>query len=298
MLISAIFNTPHIYNKKTNNLAFYGKHKKPQQDTFEKQKEPYSVENSIDNFSAEFANLIKQKNCNKDNLKTLIRQYVPKTKLEHNPAELELNGNYAQYSYRSLISSNNKLHYPYKKIIVDMDKKDKEPIVFFNDLVHEMIHNLQINKEKEIYKKIYDDFYTDSLKAHSDFRDLCDIAVQHGENMISEGFDKKINFIKFLDTKNYEKTKKENIDNFNFDYTTKNNVEQVYDLGVLTILAQEEQAYTMADEMTLKHFKVFNKRQNKNKKMFENLKEVVLDDLKKTGMPEEKIEEYKALILS
>ena len=295
MLINRI--SQNTYFTPYKQICFAKKQPKNQVDTFERQKEPYSVENSIDAFSAGLAALIKNKNCDRATIRTLVRQFVPRTKVEDNRAELEISDDSAAYIYETHISNNNKIHYPYKKIMLDLNKKDEQPSDFFNDLVHEMVHNLQTNKEKKIYNKIYSDFFEDSLETNSAFKDLFDTAADHGEQMIGENYNKNLELLKYLESQNYEIKKSENINKFKYNPELRNRAEQVYDLSVLTTLSQEEQAYTIADAQELKYFKKPNKRANQNKQLFKDLKDIVLYDLRKTGMSEEKIEEYKKLIM-
>ena len=297
MQITGIYNTPYIFRKMPDYVSFAGKKQpKKQVDTFEKQKEPYSVDNSIDDFAKNLADLMAQNKYDKNNLKQLVRQYVPRTKIEDNSLKLFLDGNAAQFLYRTQISNNKKMHYFRKKIVINLDKNENEPNALFNEFVHEMIHNLQVNKERKIFNTIYNDFFDDSFPAHKSFNNLFYAGVVHGSQMIIENFNDTFGVIKFFEKQDYKKEKNKNVDIWVVNPEKRNVLEQVYDLGVLNILSKEEEAYTTADSLEYKYFNTKNPRAKKNERLFKALKEIVVDDLKKTGMSEEKMAEYKELI--
>ena len=294
MLVNRIIQ--NTYYNTPQQITFAKKKQKTKVDTFERQKEPYSVENSVDAFASNLADLMKNKKCDKDSVKQLARQYVPRTKVEDNWMKLFISGSAAQFVYNSNISNNNKKHYPRKKIIVNMNVIENKPNDLFNSIVHEMIHNLQINKEKKVFNTIYNDFFEDSLYTHKACSNLFDKGMAHGSKMINENYNNIFGVLKFAERENYREAKNKNIEPFIKEPNIKTNLEQVYDLAVLTLLTQEEEAYTTADKLEYKYFNTKNKRAKKNERLFRNLKEIVSDDLKKTGMAEEKIKEYKDLI--
>jgi len=297
MLITGVNNINKICSEKPAFVSFTKKqHKKPV-DTFEKQKEPYCVENSVDDFSFELSKLIEQKSCDKDNLKKLIRKYVPRTKVNDDKLLLFINNASAMFRYRHTVSNNNKMHCSQKIIVLDLNKSDENQTDFFNDLVHEMTHNLQTNKEKRVKDKIYKDFFEDTLESHSSYLNLSKNALWHGEDMISEYYDKKLGVIKFIEKRNYANKKWKYIDKF-AKPEERAEAGQAYDLNVLLTLTREEQAYNVADEMSSKYLgaKVNQRKSARRQRMFNNLKEIVIDNLKNEGMDEEKIKEYKDLI--
>lgn len=298
MLISGTDSNMYIYYEKRFLPVYYEvkTQNEKQTDTFEKRREPYSVENSIEDFAFNLAILIKNEKCDKDNVRQLIRKYVPRTKIEDNWLNLALSGSSARFDYKSQISSNDKMHYPRKKIIVNMNEKENNMNELFNSLVHEMIHNLQLNKERKIMNTVYNDYFEDSLYVHWACNNLFDKGMKHGSQRISENFNNTFGVLKFLERENYSAVKNRNVDKFVDNPEKRKELEQIYDLGVLTVLAQEEEAYTTADSLEYKYFNTKNPRAKKNERLFKTLKEVAVDDLKKTGMSEEKIAEYKELI--
>ncbi|MBQ6516917.1 hypothetical protein IJI31_07040 [bacterium] len=269
---------------------------KNQGDTFEKQKAPYSVENSADNFASDLFELMNSGKFNKDNVRQLARQYVPRTKVEDNWEKLFASGCAAQFVYNSHISNNNKKHYPRKKIIVNMNVIESKPSDLFNSIVHEMVHNLQLNKEKKVFNTIYSDYFEDSLNLHKACSNLFDKGMAHGSKMIGENFNNTFGVFKFSERENYKAVKNKNVDKFVNNPEKRSDLIQIYDLAVLNLLSQEEEAYTMADIFEYKYFNTQNKRAKKNERLFRDLKEIVEDDLKKSGMSEKKIKEYKDLI--
>lgn len=297
MQISGINCNTYLYEKMPASLFFEGKKKaKKQLDTFEKQKEPYSVENSADDFASDLFELMKRGKCDKDNIRQLTRQYVPRTKIEDNWLKLALCGSSAQFLYGSNVSNNNKLHCPFKKIVVDLQKTENMPNEFFNDFGHEMVHNLQTNKLKKVFNTIYNDYFDDSLVAHRSCWNFFSDGMLHGERMIHENFNKTFGVFKLSERQNFRTEKNKKVDAFVKNPAIRTEIEQFYDLAVLSILTFEEEAYTTADSMELKYFNTKNKRAKKNERLFRNLKKIVEDDLKQTGMSEEKIAEYKELI--
>ena len=299
MTVNEISQNPYIeiqYAKSPYRVYYAKNPSKNNGDTFEKKKEPYSVENSVEDFSYKLAKLIIDNKCDKDNLKKLIRSYVPRTKVNEDRRLLFVNGASAMYLYRTNVSSNNKIHTPRKQIIVDLSKQETMPNVFFNDLVHEMTHNLQINKEKEIMKKIYKDFFEPSVGTGRFYVNLNKVTTKHAEDLISENYNKKLGVIKFITRKNY--TDRRDSGSYHVPEHERLSVMQVYDLNVLMILAQEEEAYDIADKMEKKFCdsKLNQRKLARRRRMFKDLKEIVLDDLKNLGMDEEKIKEYKDLI--
>jgi len=300
MIVNEISQNPYIeipYAKSPYRVYFAQNPSKNYADTFEKQKAPYGVESSVEDFSFELAEMMEQKKCDKDNLKKLVRKYVPRTKLKEDRVLLFVNNASAMYRYHHTVSSNNKMHCPKKIIVVDLSKQEEKPNVFFNDLVHEMIHNLQTNKEKKVMNKIYKDFFEETVKTHSAYLNLSKNATRHGEEIISEYYNKKLGVIKFIERKNYSAKKWEYIDKFTGP-ESRADAAQVYDLNVLTILAQEEEAYNVADRMEAKFFgtKINQRKTARRQRMFNDLKEIIFDDLKNLGMGDEKIKEYKDLI--
>lgn len=299
MLVNRIIQ--NTYYNTPQQITFAKKKQKTKVDTFERQKEPYSVENSVDAFSSDLYNFICSDNKDKHELKRIMRTYVPRTKVEDNVEFLDNNGIGARYQYKSSISKDKKLHHPLKKIIIDMSKLNESNADFFNDVVHEMIHNLQQNEEDKIFNKIYSDFFKDSYKAKCMALHLSNWGTIHAENLISEAFDKISYNYGFMDDIKYKKTLNCNIKKGFIipknEKDTQKGFKQIYDLFTLATLAKEKEAYKNADKKTQEYYKI-NCHTKDIDKMFDGMYGLVLNHLKKTGMSEEKIEEYKELILN
>lgn len=142
-----LYNTPISVNiikpaslSGYSQFSFCGKNKK---DSFEKARPQATVENSIYDFSEKLYEMFKDESFSTDKLNSLIKSYTKRTRLKE--LTTEQNKNYsALFNYQFYFSkARNKIFDNNKTINIASNKFNKKNADFFNDIVHEMIHNLQ-----------------------------------------------------------------------------------------------------------------------------------------------------------
>ena len=298
MLINTICNTPKIYDQKPAYVSFTKKQNKVQVDTFEKQREPYNVGNSIDDFSYELYELLRWKYSNQDEIRDLMRKYVPGTKLRDDTKEPDANNATAIFKHKYKISKDGKIHYIKKKIVLDMDKKEDKKPNFYNDVVHEMTHNLQVNKEKRIVNKVFNDYFSDNFENKKFFCALFYTAYNHGSALVSDAFSESKIYYGIADKIRYNKRRNANVENLLKNYTSnitkedRKEIRQMYDIGVLTLLKNEKEAYGIAHERASKYYPDAKNNTWLIYQLLNPLCSFVLNDLKHSGISTEKYQEY------
>ena len=302
MLINTICNTPKTYGQKPAYVSFAKKQNKVQADTFENQREPYSVGNSIDDFSYELYELLRWKYSNQDEIRDLMRKYVPGTKLRDDTKEPDANNASAIFKHQYRISKDGEIHYIKKKIVLDMAKKDEQKSDFYNDVVHEMTHNLQVNKEKRIVNKVFNDYFKESFENKKFFCALFYTAYNHGSALVSEAFSDSKIYYGIADKIRYKKCRNANVDNLLKNYTNNLSKEdrkefmQMYDIGVLTLLKNEKEAYGIAREQASKYYPYARNNTWTISQLLNPLCRFVLKDFKHSGVSDEKYQEYVEML--